>query len=195
MYEIELKAHVYDKNEVIKNLETWGTFQYSSLKKDIYWQHPESKIQIRLREEKKSFEKNFIKIESEKSIITTIATYKQKKIITDKNTGDFEVNNEHEFSIDNPVAFETFLSDAGFSIASKKTKQVVSWKYENALIELCNVPPLGDFLEIEIIEKNNTKEIIEKNHKKLISILLKCGISTEHIENRFYSEMLKDVKS
>ena len=61
--------------------------------------------------------------------------------------------------------------------------------------ELCNVPPLGDFLEIEILTKDDSEENIRYAQDKLFELLDMTGIGRDKIEKRYYSEMLRELSS
>ncbi len=174
MFEIELKAHVKDRNSVIKNLNSFALYKTSLIRDDQYFS--KDNIKIRLREENNC--------DSDTSIF--ILTYKQKEI-----RSDTEVNDEKECTLSNPDAFLAFIKDAGFKTELTKHKEVKIWTYQGATLELCNVPPLGDFIEIEILSSTNDSKTLAECQKKLHEILSLCGISKSEIENRYYSEMLK----
>ena len=100
------------------------------------------------------------------------------------------MNEEKEFAIDSQSSFEAFIFDAGFSVLRKKQKKVSQWKFEDALLELCNVPPLGDFLEIEILCSDNDEETVSVANQKLLKLLDDCGIQRNEIEPLFYNQLL-----
>ena len=112
----------------------------------------------------------------------------------------YEVNEENESELSDEKAVEFLLRDSGFKISSTKEKYVSAWiydtKYGQALLELCRIPPLGNFLEIEILcepkKQDNSKTAGIRN--ELLNILEKSGISKEQIENRFYSDLLKEIQ-
>lgn len=183
MYEIELKAHVYNKQATIEKINSFASFLGNCHKNDTYWNHKDSNQQIRIRH---------ISTETSSSNETNLVTYKQKQVKNNADGSSYEINQEHEFSIDNPKALEVFLADAGFSIFRKKEKITSQWKYQNSLLELCTVPPLGDFLEIEIIANDNNETTITEARKELLSILEKCGIEKKDIEPKYYNEMLRE---
>ena len=150
MYEIESKAHVLQRENVIQKLNSFATYGGKSEKKDIYYRiptefSPESYVSIRFRTE--------VFYSQDKTEKITYFTYKKKSIQKDKNSSAIEVNEEHECTISDFSAIETFLKDIGGKISLIKEKITEHWTYilnnEEMHIELCNVPPLGDFLEIE----------------------------------------------
>ena len=61
--------------------------------------------------------------------------------------------------------------------------------------ELCNVPPLGDFLEIEILIKDDSEEKVRSAQEKLFELLDMTGMGRDKIEQRYYSEMLRELGS
>ena len=77
----------------------------------------------------------------------------------------------------------------------EKHKTVLGWSFEQLHLELCTVPPLGDFLEIETFAESNEPEVVLPLRKKLIESLKKCGIMEEKIENKYYSELLRENAS
>ena len=112
------------------------------------------------------------------------------------------MNDEKEGCVSSPDVLKAFLTDTGYSIQLKKHKDVMDWEFIipaneilpeslTATFELCAVPPLGNFLEIEILSPRNDEEIVSKIHKKLEELLEMTGIPKTRIEKRYYSEMLK----
>ena len=196
MYEIELKAHVRDRQKTITLIEGFATFCGTTQKSDTYFhlfsmeEKKESKdhVTCRLRHEShtgpdgKHKERNLF-------------TYKSKELRTDSNGASYEVNEENETALENPEAFKKFILDLGFSKAYTKQKDVRAWTYQTdygkANIELCNVVPLGDFLEIEIICENCNNE--DKINDELKKILIKSGVDLGDIEKKYYSELLKEA--
>ena len=181
MYEIELKAHVEHYDDTKQTINNFAHFLGEVAKKDTYWKLKKKSIQVRVREEITNGKTEFL------------VTYKQKELRNtgDNNTVHFEVNQEREFHIDDRDSFEAILIDSGFEISLKKEKFVTQWKYENVLIELCTIAPLGNFLELEILSELNDSQTTKKSIEKLKSILLQANIPLEKIEHRYYSEMLR----
>lgn len=189
MYEIELKAHVSDRENTISLINSLCTFIGSLKKSDCYYKLREKNISCRIRKETSCTKKTT-------STPKYYFTYKQKQRITDSNNSTYEVNNEYESEISNPQSIEKFLLDSGFEVSLTKSKDTLQWKkqtqFGEALIELCNIPPIGDFLELEIISNiDNNKEIQEELQK----LILLFGLKLSDIEPKFYSELLNEVKS
>ena len=178
MYEVELKAHVYDVKSVKEKLDSFAVYADSCSKEDSYYVNQTNGIQVRLRHE----------LYDDKESL--VVTYKKKTKKTSQDGSVFEVNEEKEFVIDSQSSFEAFIFDAGFSVLRKKQKKVSQWKFEDALLELCNVPPLGDFLEIEILCSDNDEETVSVANQKLLKLLDDCGIQRKEIEPLFYNQLL-----
>lgn len=204
MFEIELKAHVRNKSEVERLLATFAAYENTVEKYDVYWQFPSpntsnntitsnnfdtsnSIVKVRIREERISKSST---VESK-----TIVTYKKKEVRINEEGNSYEVNEENEFTISDRKPFELILKDVGFSIELCKQKTVQEWRYERALLELCTVKGLGEFLEIEILAENKDDETVTKARSELLSLLAKCEIPQSEIEKRYYSEMLLDIKN
>lgn len=211
MIEIEMKAHVNEANKLIKQLKGFAKFQRCCYKDDTYWSAEHRQMQIRVREEKNLFTQNSdlqnliwpthivkdgsfciydffptIKDSSER----IMATYKKKQVVQ----GGMEVNQEYEFQVDCKDALAVFLQDAGFVPGLKKVKLTSAWTWENVTIELCYLPELGNFLELEILSEKKDEQVVAGFQQKLKQVLSRCGIEKSAIESRFYSELLQEVR-
>ena len=195
MYEIELKAHICNKEETIKILNTFANYVGFFQKHDSYYklqkQNSNDFISVRIRKELSKQEQNI----SEKKYLT----YKQKEL---KNTSDgtkIEVNNEKECELSNSETVISILLDTGFYEYLSKTKTVEKFSYQTpsgiATIEICTIPPIGDFIEIEILNDSNNESNVDNIRKEILSILEKCNIPQSQIEEKFYSQLLKEANS
>lgn len=194
MTEVELKARVDDRDLLIKKLNGWAKYCGSVSRDDNYWGMEGTKHKkIRIRREKYGDGKSSI-----------LLTYKRKEKREDGGT-IIEVNDERECEITDALPLETFLQDNGFTIMVQKHKDVMDWTVPvesdevipeglSATFELCNVPPLGDFLEIEILSPTEDTALVTKLKEKLESFLVKTGIPKEKIEPRYYSDLLAEAK-
>lgn len=190
MKEIELKAHVDNRTNLIKILNEKAHFINSVTRDDLYYgkEGTEHK-KIRIRKETTQDKTQYL------------ITYKRKELKKSDNNISIEVNDEMECTISSPEPLEAFLTDNGFTVALKKHKDVMDWTLNvndpflpeqlTCTFELCNVPPLGDFIEIEILYNGNDSKIIDYLNNKLLEYLDLCCIPREKIENRYYSELLK----
>ena len=183
MYEIELKAHVEDRDATIAKINTFATFCGEVQKSDTYYRLTQGNRKISTR----------IRTESNDAGTKFLLTYKRKELRTDENGIKTEVNDEKECLISAVEPLEALLSDIGFSVSLKKEKSVLGWNYREAHLELCTVVPLGDFLEIEIISPQNDSESVRTYQQELYSILAMAGISRDKIEERYYSDMLREA--
>ena len=81
------------------------------------------------------------------------------------------------------------------SLLGTKEKIVEHWTYktqnEELHVELCTVPPLGDFLEIEVIKETQNPEEIAKIKQLEEQLLQECEIPLSQIEPKYYSQMLE----
>ncbi|MGI5174538.1 CYTH domain-containing protein [Treponema sp. OMZ 840] len=206
MYEIELKAHVYDRENLIRILHSFADYRGRIAKYDSYWKQTAPFAPSFLNKtpitQTPSLRIRIEKSENENNPLRTLVTCKQKNIGGTSSGGKeaaaehrdaLEINKEHEFTVSDAAAFERLIISAGFSPFLTKHKDCLQWTYENVLIELCTVEDLGDFLELEITGK--TAENAESARAKLESILKKCGIPLAQIEPMYYSELLAAQKS
>jgi len=195
MFEIELKAHVDDRKSVIEKLNGFASFLGAVQKDDVYWGKfdGEKKIQARIRKET-PFNSDEVPFAT-KGEEHIFLTYKRKEIRTASDGTSCEVNDEKECTMSDAAALESLFSDLGLSVMLEKHKTVLGWSFEQLHLELCTVPPLGDFLEIETFAESNEPEIVLPLRKKLIESLKKCGIMEEKIENKYYSELLRENAS
>ncbi len=197
MTEIELKAHVDDRSALVEILNAKASYRGRVLRDDEYYgKSATDSHKIRIRKET-----SFGNDNSRKEIF--LVTYKRKEIRTDAGGTAVEVNDERECCVSSPDVLKVFLTDTGYSIQLKKHKDVMDWEFIipaneilpeslTATFELCAVPPLGNFLEIEILSPRNDEETVSKIHKKLEELLEMTGIPKTRIEKRYYSEMLKE---
>ncbi|MDR1047973.1 MAG: class IV adenylate cyclase [Treponema sp.] len=187
--EIELKAHVYDSESLKKILFSSGIFERAYKKEDSYWISPRENLLNRLRIRKdREIEDGSLKNER------LIVTYKAKRL-----EAGMEINDEREFSIDNAEAFEELLRRLGFTPDIKKRKEGWAFSFPGTAAgeipvtaELSEVEKLGWFIELEIVEESENREIIEADRKRLLSLLKSLGIGEEQIEERYYSDMLME---
>ncbi len=191
MFEIEAKAHVEDRGAVIQKLNQGASYLGSVHKKDSYYKNAEG-IKPRIRREIPWDTKETNLPNPAKSQI--LLTYKRKEVRKNQDGKVLEVNDEKESTLSDDQALDSLLKDSGFSIYLEKEKFVMGWQKGRAHIELCTVPPLGDFLEIEIMAPSNEEGLVEDCRKEIISILAQAGIGEDKIENRYYSDMLREAE-
>lgn len=196
-YEIELKAHVDDRKKVIEILNQLGSYLGHTKKSDDYYHFP-------LKGKNAPDGRNFLSARIRKEELTLDGksqaccyfTYKRKENKIGEDGTKIEVNEENEIQCRDASALEVFFADLGAEIDLHKEKDVEQWMVnfegESAHAELCTVPPLGDFLEIEIIKNQNDPETVKKLKEIIIKIFKKCGLEKDKIEERYYRDMLKN---
>ena len=188
-YEIELKAHVYDKKNTTEILNKNCTYLGKTEKSDTYYTFNNNSKSCRIRKE--------TSVNGSSSKMSIIFTYKRKEQQQNSDGTIIEVNDENECEISDEKALEVFFEDCGAKITLKKQKSVEHWNFTKgnytAHIELCNVPPLGDFLEIEVINDSNSNKAVDEAKQLILSIFEMCGIPQSAIENRYYKDMLKNL--
>lgn len=203
MNEIELKAHVYDRAALTQKLNSFATYEGAVTRDDTYYALASNKTapKIRIRRETRTTSQDAVET-------TYLVTYKRKEFRTDEATGTaIEVNDEKECEVSSPDALIAFLTDSGYVVDLQKHKEVQDWtlplpesllpeadKQLSATFEVCAVPPLGDFLEIEVLSPVATEDVVARIHTELENLLEKVGISKSCIEKRYYSELLKAIK-
>ncbi len=193
MTEIELKAHVADRDALIAVLNRNAVYKRHVLRDDEYYGKSQTdKHKIRIRKE------------SDECGTEYLVTYKRKELKTDETGTTIEVNDEKECTVSSPEVLTAFLKDTGYDVQLKKHKDVMDWELVipagsllelelKATFELCAVLTLGDFLEIEILTPDDEVQTVEKVHSKLEELLEMTGIPKSAIEKRYYSEMLRDI--
>ncbi len=189
MFEIELKAHIENYNKTRDTIQSFAQFVCEKSKSDVYWNldtnlHKEP-ITVRIREEKTTDIQGA-------QLFETVVTYKKKEVRNSKEDISYEVNEEHEFSISDRAAFEQILIDTGFVIDLEKQKDVLQWKHNGVLLELCSISHLGNFLELEILSESQNDEAEEIAIQKLQGLLTKCNVPLCNIEKRYYKDLLRE---
>ena len=197
MTEIEIKARVTDRAALEKRLSSIADGPRKLVRDDEYWgASAESHRKIRLRHEI-HFPAGAEKTED------WLVTYKRKEARISESGIMSEVTNEMETLVSDPEPLRAFLTDNGFTIKLRKHKDVMDWTKPvdipgleplTACFELCTVPPLGDFLEIEILSLGDGPQEVQAVQAELDRLLEMAGIPREQIEPRYYSELLRLVQ-
>jgi len=196
MYEIELKAHVYDRKGLIRDVSSFARYAGTVCREDTYYKFQKQdgqKISARIRNESPVSTGEIALPNPVQPAV--LLTYKRKEIKTDVHGASIEVNDEKECALSDRTALEALLTDTGYKFSHSKIKTVIDFKYLEATIEIVTIEKLGDFVEIEIISEKNDAETVKKYQKSLRDILRKCNIPESQIEERYYSDMLRDLKS
>ena len=195
--EIELKAHARDREAVLQKLRAFAVFDKSVSKDDRYFKMeksgaPNGHITARIRQEKTADQEG--RAIEEKIFLT----YKKKEKRVSSGGGALEVNQEFETALDNAECLEALFADIGFVPHFTKHKDAVGFYADTpcgkAHLELCSVPPLGDFLEIEFVTDGDIpEEKIAAMRAELEALVVKCGLALEDIEEKYYSELLAEA--
>lgn len=183
MYEIELKARVDEREAVIAALNDFAAFGGTAEKHDTYYALRRGTETVTAR----------IRTESSADGEHILLTYKRSERRTTADGTATEVNDEQECELSAREAVESLLADSGFSVALTKTKRAMQWRHDDALFELCAVPPLGDFLEIEILSQTDDAETVGRIQERLRTLLARAGVPAEKIESRYYRDLLREA--
>ena len=195
--EIELKAHVKDREALRLLLQDKARYLCSFEKEDTYYFPVENsdvpKSGVRLRSENKTLTDG-----TEKKIV--YVTYKTKEV-----RDGIEINDEKEFEVCSNqygtiTVFDEFLKMLGLKPGYTKRKKGWAFSKEEINAELLEAEKLGWFLEIEIVvndigDQEKMDITIREAKKKLMGFLSELGIEKDAIESRYYSEMLKELAS
>ena len=171
MIEMELKALLKNKSQVMKKLEKCGCeWGLVCLQEDII------------------YEKNNMQ-EVVHAPIFRIRKCKDKTILTLKVLEeDFDTAEELELNISDEKTMDKMLQTIGFSTRIQIVKRRETTNYKGFNICIDEVEGLGDFIEVERVgEKRNDKNIIYKEIRKL---LLELGVKEEDLRKEKYYEML-----
>ncbi len=201
MTELELKARIDDRQTLAQKISTFARRGQHVIRDDDYWgKSPDDRHKIRIRRE------SFLSSDGSVAKTDILVTYKRKSRIRGADGVEAEANDEKECLVSDAQALEAFLSDTGYSVQLKKHKDVEDWLAElpaspggiegklQATLEVCAVEKLGDFLEIEILAPTKDEKILASLQGELEKLLEKSGIPKEKIENRYYSEMLRELE-
>lgn len=189
--EIELKAHVDDVDTVLSIIRNTRGVNHECFqeKRDIYLSNHLNQPSCRVRLERKGSDTDHLKD-------TVIITVKEKK----SNNG-IEVNDEIEIDSDgsnfeSAVRIFEVLGYKPVLLKDKKGYSFILDKFKFPLhIEVLEVAPLGWFLEMEFTPENELdNEEIENIKLDLLSALKMFGIQENKIEQRFYHDMLDEVR-
>ena len=138
MYEIELKAHVENRREVARALDSFAEYSGALTKRDTYYRLPlvcvptgmetssSKRADVKVyAEEQSHIGCRIRKTVYEKTGETKITfTYKRKGLRKDADGIAIEVNDEKECTLSETDAIESFIKDAGGGISHVKERMV-----------------------------------------------------------------------
>lgn len=178
--EVEIKAHIPSVDSISETIQcVWDSQELSGPfpfdKQDTYFCRVDDSTEdtlFRLRRLGDS----------------AVVTHKKKSFI-----GACEINGETEFSVSDPEAFVDLVTNLGFRPCIEKRKIGCAWKIGGMTIELSDVPPLGAFIEIEIVLDPVTAHdgAVAQATDEIIHTLSRLGIPESAIEKRYYNSLLR----
>lgn len=116
-------------------------------------------------------------------------TYKRKRL-----EGNHEVNEEHEFGVSDPDAFDAFARGIGYRVCARKRKNGRQYRSEDGTgIEIAEVAGLGWYLEIEMLVAGGDAEEVNAAKKRVAGLFRQLGIGQERFEPRYYIDMLAEA--
>lgn len=174
--EVELKAHISDPASLLEQLrERKHLCEHPIDRFDTYLYSEKADRTIRLRREG----------------VTLLVTTKERS-----TEAGIEVNKEYEFSADATAEEELiqFFSRLGYTV--ELTKQKVGFGFTQdatdllpaLLIEVCEVAPLGWFVELEYVVGD--ERILAHAKRGLLEALDSLKIARSAIESRPYATLL-----
>jgi len=190
--EIELKAWLDDYESIKGRLSSLGSYVRSYEKTDTYWYPIDEGVSgvtlprsgLRIRRDRST------DAGSERVLVTL----KKGQV-----SGGVEVNEEREFSVSNADVFEELICDLGLFKGMYKKKYGWEWMVPSETeglppigAEVSMVKDLGWFLELELIVRDKGDPLMEKSRKELLSLLERLEISSEKMEARSYTALLRD---
>jgi adenylate cyclase class 2 len=196
--EIELKAHVSYPGIVKTRISALAGSPASIEKEDAYWRPQSGEAHglppsgVRIRKEVHTGPGGDKKEQA-------LVTYKAKEL-----QGGIEINEEWEFTVSDDTVFRDLLRRLGLVPGLWKYKKGWSWSYRGITVELCEVSgshsqgacpeelDLGWFAELELLADNDRAETTASAHTALLGLLEEIGIGADQIEERYYSEMLRN---
>lgn len=174
MIEIELKARLDDPRTVEANVASFARHLRAVDKIDEYW-HGQGWHEARGT---KGFRLR-------KDYGISIVTFKQKNYVE-----GMEVNEETEFEVSDPTAFNALVRRLDCEPYYSKRKIGTAYEYEGCTIELVLVEGLGSFIEIERLIEDDAPAVIAGAKSLVRSILSKAGVCADAIEPRSYSTLI-----
>jgi adenylate cyclase, class 2 len=174
MTEIELKARVDDPEAVERRVASFASYQRAFDKSDEYW-HGQSWRDARGT---KGFR---LRKDDGKAVVT----FKRKTYLE-----GMEVNNETEFEVSDPDAFNALAERLDCERYYSKHKRGTAYGYDSCTIELVTVDGLGAFIEIECLIEGEDTALVNEAKARVRSILAKAGVPESRIEGRGYSELI-----
>lgn len=164
MYEVEIKAHLKDKNKIIEKLKSLGCeFGEELHQKDYIFNPRGEKFPPTIGEP-----------------VLRVREENGKNILTLKINQTSRLDCiERELEISDGEMMKEIILLLDFREDVTVEKKRIKTKYKNIEICLDSVMRLGDFIEAEKITTENNPEIRKKIQSELMDFLLELGIERE----------------
>ncbi len=173
-WEVEIKGRVKDPAELLKKLHDACEFLGPLHKEDLYFTGPDGhSSRFRIRREGQE----------------SRVTIKSKRI----HFGG-EINREVEFTVGSAEEFEEFARLLGCRRDYRKVKKGYRFVRGGALVELCEVEPLGWFIEIEKLLTDGGEKELSAAQGEVRELLFFFGLTPGDVEPRFYSALIAEAK-
>ncbi len=182
MTEVEAKAPVGDVAGCKALLDQLLGPGVELAKYDTYYSHP-TEIDLRIRCTEGA---DFYTVSEGPATLTA-----KKKGGTD----NMECNREVEISVDSAQNTESILTLIGYTPYIQKKKFGYRWESRELVYELVEIHSLGWFLEIEkvLALSSPVQDDIDQAYRDVVEAFAQVGISTSSFEDRYYTDMLKEV--
>jgi adenylate cyclase, class 2 len=180
MIEVELKAHLLDREATEKKVASFAPFVCDFEKFDAYWHGPE----WRISRGAKGF-----RVRTEEG--ETTVNFKSKRC-----EGGVEINHEREFQVSDPAALNEFFLRLGCEPFFTKRKRGKRFEMSSdsgtrpITIEVLELEGLGSFIEIEALLEEEAPEAVALAQGEIRGLLSRAGVEEDAIESRYYSELL-----
>jgi predicted adenylyl cyclase CyaB len=178
--EIEMKARVLAPTDLAERLRHEAEYRRDFFKRDEYFRFPaaggvDPGQNLRLRQDGAE----------------ALVTWKERR-----REGALEVNREREFSVSSAPAFVELILEMGAVPYFEKQKRGQEFRRGGLCLELCEVPPLGFFLEIEkLIEPEagaDLAAISQAARAEIAAAFAQLGLGEGDFETKSYSELLRE---
>ncbi len=175
MIEVEIKARVSNLSQIEKKIVDLGARFIEKLEEhDVYYQHPcrdftKTDEALRIRE-----------ISKEKIVLITYKGPKLNKV--SKTRREINVN------VSELEKITEIIEALGFTPVGEVNKFRSVFELNNITLTLDHVYKLGDFVELEIIVKNNAE--IDDALKYIFDLGSKIGIKKEDYIRKSYLELI-----
>ena len=174
MNEIELKFKIDDYSKIYQKLLQMGC---------IFEKNIEQKDTVFFSKDNKNYDIKFQTI----VIRTRIINNTIKQVTLKKRASDVCACKEIEFSVENSEKIDEFLCSLGFAKTIEFTKKRIQTTFEEFNICFDEIDELGNYIEIEIITKDNDIQLYKN---KILDFAKYIGIDTNDIESRYYPQII-----